>query len=182
MGRDKGAIEVGGIPCATRVASALATVCETVWLVGGQPPASTPGRPAPDPEGPRCALRGLVAALGASQAEYLLVCATDQPFVSPAFLAALARAAPADAWVPRDAAGVHPLCARYRRAALLEPARRRLAGDALSVRGLLEQVETRWLEGDALGEADPEGGSLVNVNTPAELLRAERRLAALRGR
>jgi molybdopterin-guanine dinucleotide biosynthesis protein A len=182
MGRDKAWLELGGVPCATRVARALAEVCGTVWLVGGWAPDSAPGRPVSDPEGPACALRGLVAALGASGAEYVLVSATDQPLVTPVFLRALADAPPADAVVPRDAAGTHPLCARYRRAALLAPARERLAGDALSLRGLLDAVETCWLEGEALARVDPDGVALMNVNTPEELERAEARLAACVGR
>jgi molybdopterin-guanine dinucleotide biosynthesis protein A len=173
MGRDKAHVEVDGLACATRVARALAAVCEPVWLVGGAAPASAPGRPIADPDGPDCALRGLVAALAASHAEHVLVVATDLPLVTPVFLAALAAAPPADAVVPRDAAGAHPLCARYRRAALLAPARERLAGDALSIRGLLDAVQTRFLEGDALAAADPEGTALLNVNTPEDLRRVE---------
>jgi len=177
MGRDKAALAVGGVPCATRVARALAEVCERVWLVGGRAPEGAPGRPAPDPEGPPCALRGLVAALEASDAAHVLVCATDLPLVTPRLLCALAGGPPADALVPRDAAGAHPLCARYRRAALLGPARARLAGPALSLRGLLDAVDTRWLEGDALDAADPDGVALWNVNTPEDLARVEARLA-----
>jgi molybdopterin-guanine dinucleotide biosynthesis protein A len=178
MGSDKARLVVGGVPCATRVARALAEVCATIWLVGGEPPEALPGRRVPDPRGPRCSLRGLVAALDASRAEYLLVCATDLPLLTPTFLRALASAPPADAVVPRDTAGLHPLCARYRPAVLREPARARLAGDALSIRGLLDAVETRYLEGDALAAADPQGRALLNVNTPEDLRRAEAQLAA----
>lgn len=178
MGRDKAHLEVGGVPCAERVARALAEVCGDVWLVGGDAPDAAPGRRATDPEGPRCALRGVVAALAASQAEYVLVCATDQPLVTPEFLRAVAGAAPADAVVPRDPSGAHPLCARYRRATVLGPARDRLAGDALSVRGLLDEIETRWFEGAELVAADPDGLALLNVNTPEEFAEAEARLSA----
>jgi molybdopterin-guanine dinucleotide biosynthesis protein A len=173
MGRDKAHLEVDGVACATRVARALAAVCEPVWLVGGTPPASAAGRAIADPDGPDCALRGLVAALAASHAEHVLVVATDLPLVTPALLSALADAPPADAVVPRDATGPHPLCARYRRAALLGRARERLAGEALSIRGLLDAVDTRWLDGDALAVADPDGTALFNVNTPEDLGRAE---------
>jgi molybdopterin-guanine dinucleotide biosynthesis protein A len=161
------------------VARALAGVCDAVWLVGGEPPASAPGRRVADPDGPPCALRGLVAALAACRGDRLIVCATDLPLVTPAFLAALASAPAADAVVPRDAGGrAHPLCARYRPAAVLEVARARLAGDDLSIRGLLDAVDTRWLEGEALAAADPDASVLLNVNTPEERERAEARLAA----
>ena len=177
MGSDKARLRVGGVACATRVARALGEVCGTVWLVGGARPEDAPGRPVPDPPGPRCALRGLVAALEASQAEHVLVVATDLPLVTPRFLRALASAQPADALVPRDAAGPHPLCARYRRAAALGPARARLAGQDLSLQGLLAALDTRWLEGDPLRDADPDGTALLNVNTPDDLRRVEALLA-----
>jgi molybdopterin-guanine dinucleotide biosynthesis protein A len=119
-----------------------------------------------------------VAALEASAAEHVLVVATDQPLVTPRFLRALAAAEPAEATVPRDASGSHPLCARYRRASVLGPARARLAGSDLSLQGLLAALDTRWLEGDALRRADPDGAALLNVNTPADLERAEALLAA----
>ena len=56
-------------------------------------------------------------------------------------------------------------------------ARRRLAGDALALRGLLDALDTRFLEGDALRAVDPDGTALTNVNTPEEAARAEPLLA-----
>jgi molybdopterin-guanine dinucleotide biosynthesis protein A len=174
MGRDKAWLPIDGVPCAVRVARALAGACETVWLVGGAAPDAAPGHRVPDPAGPRCALRGLVGALEASRAAHVLVVATDLPWVSPALLSALGAAPTADAVVPRDARGPHPLCARYARATVLAAARPRLADATdLSLRGLLAAVHTVWLEGDALARGDPDGTALTNVNTPEDARRAE---------
>lgn len=178
MGRDKARLELLGVASATRVARALAEVCATVWLVGGSAPEDAPGRAVLDPEGPRCALRGLVAALGASTARYVLVVATDQPLVTPGFLSVLAAAGDGEAVVPRDARGPHPVCARYRRESVLAVARVRLAGDDLSLHGLLAELDVTYLEGEALRRADPGGVSLFNVNTPEDVVRAEARLRA----
>lgn len=182
MGRDKAALEVGGVASATRVARTLAALVEDVVLVGGDPPADAPGRRAPDPPGPRCALRGLVGALDACAAGRVLVVATDLPFVSPDLLLALVAWPEADAVVPRPADGVQPLCALYRRAAALDAARRALADGRLALHALLDDLETRYLDGADLAAVDPDGRALLNLNTPEDLARAERGLTPTDGR
>ena len=173
MGRDKAHLPVGGVASATRVAARLAALCEDVVLVGGDPPAEASGRRAPDVPGPRCALRGLVGALEACRAERVLVVATDLPFVSADLLLALIAWPVADALVPRDARGAHPLCALYRREPVLDVARRLLADERLAMRELLAAVDTRYLEGADLAAVDPDGRALTNLNTPEDLARAE---------
>ncbi len=169
MGRDKSRLEFAGAPLATRTAGLLETLCEDVLLVGGDPPADAPGRRVPDPDGPRCALRGLVGALEAARGERVLVLATDLPLVTPDLLLGLIAFPHADAVVPRDAAGAHPLCAIYRRESVLPVARDTLAGERLAIRHVLDAVETAWLEGDALRALDPRGRALANVNAPEDL-------------
>jgi molybdopterin-guanine dinucleotide biosynthesis protein A len=173
MGRDKAALAIDGVPFATRVARRLAAHCEELWLVGGDPPPDAPGRRVADVSGPRCALRGLVGALAASSAERVLVVATDVPYVSDALLLALIAWPEADAVVPRNDAGVHALCAIYRRETVLEVARRHLAAEQLAMRALLDAVETLYLAGTDLAAVDPDGRALLNVNTPEDLVRAE---------
>ncbi len=178
MGRDKAAVELGGTPLATRLARLLDSLCEEVLLVGGAAPPGTPGRAVADPEGPRCALRGLVAALGAARGERVLVVATDLPLVTAALLRGLAAPSGADAVVPRPGPKPQPLCAVYRRAAVLALARERLAAGPLALQGLLAALRVEWVEGERLRALDPGGSALVNVNTPEDLARAEALLAA----
>ena len=176
MGSDKAALAIGGVASATRVARCLAQLCEDVVLVGGDPPPDAPGRRAPDGDGPRSALRGLVAALAATHAERVLVVATDLPFVTPDLLLALVAWPEADVVVPRTADGIHPLCALYRRESALAAARRHLAEERLALSALLDALATRYLEGDDLRAVDPGGTALLNVNTPEDLARAQRLL------
>lgn len=173
MGRDKARATIGGIAAAARVAAVLDGICEDVLLVGGDPPPDAPGRRIPDPEGPRCALRGLVTALEAASAERVLVVATDLPLVTPDLLLALVAWPAADAVVPVRDGYAQPLCALYRREAVLPVARARYGDGELALRGLLEAVETARLERDALQEIDPDGMALANVNTQEELARVE---------
>jgi len=176
MGRDKTGLELGGVPAARRAAELLAGLCEEVVLVGGDPPRDAPGRRVTDPSGPRCALRGLVGALEACAAERVLVIATDLPLLGAELLLALVAWSEADAVVPRDAGVAHPLCAVYRREAVLPLARRRLEGGELALSGLLGELETLYFEGADLAAVDPDGAALTNVNTPEELEAVRERL------
>jgi molybdopterin-guanine dinucleotide biosynthesis protein A len=179
MGSDKAALAVGGVALATRVARRLAEICEDVVLVGGDPPANAPGRRAADVDGPRCALRGLVAALEATRAERVLVVATDLPLVTRDLLLALIAWPEADAVVPRAPDGAHPLCALYRRESTLAVARRHLAAQRLALSELLDAVATHYLEGAELRAVDPDGSALTNLNTPEDI---ERIANAISGR
>jgi molybdopterin-guanine dinucleotide biosynthesis protein A len=174
MGTDKAQLAVAGVASATRVARCLARLCEDVVLVGGDPPADAPGRRASDVPGPRCALRGLVTALDAAHAERVWVVATDLPFVTPDLLLALVAWPEADAVVPRSPDGAHPLCALYRRESTLAVARRHLAEQRLALSALLDTLATRYLAGDDLRAVDPDGIALTNLNTAADVARAER--------
>jgi len=173
MGRDKARLAVDGVPGASRVARVLDALFDEVLLAGGEPPADAPGRRVPDVPGPVCALRGLVTALSASTRPRVLVAATDMPFLTADLVLALVAWPAADAVVPRTAGRAHPLCAVYAREAVLPVARTRLAGDDLSLRGVLDAVATAWLDPDDVARVDPEGRALVNVNTPEELARVE---------
>jgi molybdopterin-guanine dinucleotide biosynthesis protein A len=176
MGRDKARLPLQGVTAAVHLASMLADLFEEVLLVGGDPPGGATGRPVPDPEGPRCALRGLVGALEAASQERILVVATDLLSLSPPLLLALLAWPEADAVVPRTEAKAHPLCALYRREPVRTVARRRLAAGQLSLAGLLEEIHASYLEGPDLQAVDPDGSALFNANTPEELEQLRERL------
>jgi molybdopterin-guanine dinucleotide biosynthesis protein A len=177
MGADKARMPLAGVAAATRLARMLARLFEDVLLVGGEPPEDAPGRRAPDPEGPACALRGIAGALAAARAPRVLVLATDLPFVGEALLLALVARPEAAAVAPRAGAGRHALCALFARERALAVARRRLAAGELSLQGLFAELDAAWLEGEELARLDPEGLALTNLNTPEERAQAERRLA-----
>jgi molybdopterin-guanine dinucleotide biosynthesis protein A len=168
MGQDKACLEIGGLAGATRAALLLDPLVAELLLVGGSPPEDAPGRRVPDPPGESCALLGLVAALEAADAECVLVLATDLPLVTRDLLLALVAWPEAEAVVPRPASGPQPLCALYRREPVLRVARRRLAQERRALRGLVDELEVSFLDGDALAPFDPDGTLFTNVNTPAE--------------
>jgi molybdopterin-guanine dinucleotide biosynthesis protein A len=169
MGRDKAHIPLAGIPLAVRVASCLEPLVGDLVLVGGDPPEEAPGRRVPDVDATRCALRGLVGALEATDTARVLVAATDLPFLTPDLLLGLLAFPEADAVLPRDADGPQPLCAVYRREPVLAVARQHLAAGRLALGALLDRVETAFVEGPALRALDPHGRALHNLNAPEDL-------------
>jgi molybdopterin-guanine dinucleotide biosynthesis protein A len=184
MGGDKSRLEFGGAAAVVRTARTLSEIVGEVLVVGGEPPdvAELAGaRCVADVAGPQCALRGLVSALAAARSECVLVLATDLPLVTPELLLGLVAWPEADAIVPRDANGLHALCALYRRDSVLEVARDRLARGELALQGLLTSIDTAFIEGAALERLDPEGVALTNVNTPEELAAVRERVAQTSG-
>jgi molybdopterin-guanine dinucleotide biosynthesis protein A len=180
MGTDKAKLVFRGLaeePAAVSLARGLSTLFEHVLLIGGSPPAEAPGRRVSDPEGPRCALRGLVGALEASPSDRVLVVATDLPGLTPALLLGMLAAPEADVVLPRSDGRLQPLCALYRREVSLERARQQLARGALTLAGVLEGLSLEVLEGDDLAALDPDGLALFNVNSPEDRAEFESRVA-----
>jgi molybdopterin-guanine dinucleotide biosynthesis protein A len=168
MGRDKARLVIEGVALATRTARLLASLFDDVLLVGGDPPPDAPGRRVPDPEGPPCALRGLVGALAAARAGRVLVLATDLPRLGPELLLALVAWPEADVVLPRTVRGLEPLCAIWDRDAVLPRARAHLTAGRLALHELVSGGSVSTLEGGDLDAVDPDGTVLTNVNTPEE--------------
>ena len=166
MGSDKARRPFDGVAAATRASRLLAAHFEDVLLVGGDPPPDAIGRRVDDVAGPRCALRGLVAALEAARADRVLVVATDLPRLTPALVLALVAWPAADVVVPRRAGRLEPLCALWSRERAGAAARSNLEAGALALHALVDRLDARFLEGADLDAVDPDGTALANANTP----------------
>jgi molybdopterin-guanine dinucleotide biosynthesis protein A len=173
MGRDKARLEMDGVAAATRLARRLSALFEEVLLVGGEAPADAPGCRVPDVEGPACALRGLVSALAAARAPRVLVVATDLPLLRADLLLALLAWPETAVVLPETPEGLQPLCALYARETVLPAARARLSRGELALHALVAEVGSARLAPADLALVDPSGLSLLNVNTPADLSRAQ---------
>jgi molybdopterin-guanine dinucleotide biosynthesis protein A len=172
MGRDKATLAVGGVELASLVLAAAARVADPVVLVApdGHPARRLAGRAVADPgQGP---LAALAAALGALEAEHVLVLAGDHPGLRVELLAHLvALAGEAEAVACRRGPRLEPLVAVYRRAPALAAARARLAGPAgdRSLLGLLAGLRTLVVEEPEWRRVDPDGRSFVDLDDPADL-------------
>lgn len=150
-------------------------------MVSGDPAAAEwlPGvAVVPDRRPKRGSLVGVHAALAALGAadDFALVVAWDMPFVTPALLELIRDRAlrSGTAAIPEGPGGPEPMCAAYPRSAMTAAAAAIDAGDLKLSRfigrlGAVERIPLAEIE--RLG--DP-ARLFLNVNTPADLERAER--------
>ncbi|WP_322487526.1 molybdenum cofactor guanylyltransferase [Chloroflexus sp.] len=135
-----------------------------------------PARIVPDEQPGSGALGGLISGLQAMRAPAALVIAADMPLIVPAALAALARwPFTGDALAPTPPGQPdqpQPLLAVYRQSAL-PPLRRAFAAGERRLQAAL--MTLRWVDpGPALWHRyDPVARSLLNLNTPDDLVAAQ---------
>jgi molybdopterin-guanine dinucleotide biosynthesis protein A len=177
-GRAKGLFEVGGRRILDRVVEAVAGVTGGTPLLVANAPEAPSWRPdletIPDAR-PGCgSLGGIYTAVAAGPGPVLCV-AWDMPFVDGGLLAALVEgSADWDAFLPASDGrrGVEPLCAVYGPAcrAAIE---RRLDGGDLRAIAFHEDVRVGILPLERVRQFGDPADLFFNVNTPAELERAE---------
>jgi molybdopterin-guanine dinucleotide biosynthesis protein A len=121
----------------------------------------------------RGALVGLATGLAASKARYNLAVACDMPFLNQALLRyMLGLKSGFDLVVPRVGEYVEPLHSVYARSCLA-PMERLLEQGDMKVDALLGLVKVRYVEADEVERFDPRHLSFFNVNTDADLERAQ---------
>lgn len=188
-GRPKGLERVDGERIVDRVARALGAVTDDLLLIANAPGAESwlPGvRTRADVREGEGALGGVHAALTHAGTDILLV-AWDMPFVPRGLLAALRARGEAGPLAARTAdivlpesdgsrRGVEPLCAWYSHACLDAVTQALSAGDrrVVAFHDLVRTVRLAHAEVSAFG--DP-AVMFSNVNTPDDLVAAERRSA-----
>jgi molybdopterin-guanine dinucleotide biosynthesis protein A len=190
MGTPKACLEWHGSTLLYRTAALLMrTVTGPVVVVVGADGGSTwelPPLPpgvviARDPAPGLGPLQGIAEGLAAVRAaDRAFVCATDMPFLHPAFVRAVLGALDGDVALPVARGHRQPLAAAYRVglapsvAALLD-AGGRTPGE-LFARSRVTVLDDAALRADpAVARLDPELESLTNVNTPAEYAAARAR-------
>lgn len=179
MGSAKAGLEWHGSTLLRRAAGVLRRVADGPVVVVRAAGQDLPALPAmvevaDDPREGQGPLQGIAAGLAAvgDRADVAFVCATDLPFLHPAFVrAVLAAARGADVALPVAGGYSQPLAAAYRTA--LAPLAGRLVGAGrLRPAQLFDECVIRRLD-EAMLLADPEVAaldpdleSLLNVNTP----------------
>jgi molybdopterin-guanine dinucleotide biosynthesis protein A len=177
-GLDKSALSVGAQTVLQRQLAVLRDLTPHILMVGrdSAPAGETGVRVVPDRVERSGALGGIYTALCEAPTEIVLVLACDMPFVTAAFIAALVgRAeadAAADAVVPRDARGRHPLCAVYR-TRVAHKIHARIDTGALRVLDALGELHVLEVGPDELQQWNSDGRLLLNINTPDDYARAQ---------
>jgi molybdopterin-guanine dinucleotide biosynthesis protein A len=122
------------------------------------------------------ALGGLHAALSHTRTDFALVLACDMPFINFDFIDyALSLAPHYDAIVPRlgEKGFSEPFRAVYRNTCL-GPVTRAIEKGKRRMISFFEDIKVRYIEEEEIREFDPELISFVNVNTPEDLIAAEK--------
>jgi molybdopterin-guanine dinucleotide biosynthesis protein A len=130
----------------------------------------------------RSALNGLHTALYYATSPFVGVIACDMIFPSAPLLVAERDALIADpsrdAAVPHTSHGWEPFHAVYRRETCLPLVQAALLAGETRATGWFSQAHICEFTQEQVLEADPRGGSFVNVNTPEELTSLEARILA----
>jgi molybdenum cofactor guanylyltransferase len=191
MGTPKAALEWHGSTLLRRTAGILARVTDGPVLVVRAPGQELPALPpraevVEDPAEGLGPVQGLAAGLAAlaGHADIAFVSSTDMPFLHPAFVRRVLRAAEegADVGLPLARGYPQPLAAAYR-VTLAPVAARLVAQQRLRPAFLFEECQVARLDEAALradpvlAALDPDLDSVVNVNSPDDYRAARARPA-----
>jgi len=175
LGGPKAGMMLGGLTLVEHAVTTLSRRCERVVIVS-RPEVVLPALAAEvilDRPGLDCPLTAVATGLAAVGAPRVVVLGCDLPFAGPALDALLATDTEGAVVAAADGR-LQPLCAIYPRAAALAVADGLLAAGRLKATGLPEAL-------GAVVVSDCRD-ALMNLNTPADLARAEARLRLDAGR
>ncbi len=191
MGTPKAALEWHGSTLLRRTVGIISRVTDGPVVVVRAPGQPLPALPAEievveDPREGLGPLQGLAAGLAAvaGRAEIAFACSTDLPFLHPAFVRRVLRAAAdgADVGLPVARGFRQPLAAAYRTGLALV-AERLVAQQRLRPAFLFEECTVTQLDEAALradpvlAALDPDLDSVLNINEPADYQAARARPA-----
>lgn len=180
MGQDKALLPLGGRPLIEHVLRQVEGLAGEVLITTNRPADfEYLGVPLVSDRLPGAgALHGLLTALEAASGRQVLVVGCDMPFLSRPLLKHMLEMDPGGRVViPRRNGEFEPLHAVYPRACREAVISSLDAGESRMI-SFLPSVDCLIVEQEVLDRFDPEGRSFFNVNTPADLARAERMLAS----
>ena len=172
MGTDKASLLLDG---QTLLQSVIATMQQLFPKVIVSVRAPRPGIDLPqvcDEQPDGGPLAGLVASLGQITTPWAFMVACDMPFVVPEVVELLARyRLQHQAVVPVVHGHPQPLAAFYA-ASCLAPLRVSLTAQQKSLRGVLQQLDVRYVDEAEMLEADPQLRSFFDLDTPQDVAAA----------
>ncbi len=176
MGEDKAFLKFSGEPLFERVLEIHRKSFQRILLVGDRRERFAGyGLPVLEDIFPGSALGGLYTCLYYAQTEYVFISPCDLPFPNKGVLEHICSLRKGfDAVVPVAHHGFEPLFALYARKCL-EPMKRLLESGNFCVYDFYPQVRIRYVPNGELAQLDKEGTSFLNINTPEEFARLEKR-------
>jgi len=175
-GQNKAFIRIGGKRIVDRLLDVYSRLFEQVVLVTNDPAAyvDVDALIVTDHYSVRSSLNGLHAGLFAAAHEHAFFAACDTPFIQGVLIQRLLESITrkADIVIPSTSAGYEPMFAVYKKTCL-QAMVWQLERDQLKIQGLFRKVRLKTVDESELRKVDPELVSFFNVNTPADLVRAE---------
>jgi molybdopterin-guanine dinucleotide biosynthesis protein A len=175
-GKEKAWIEVSGQRIMDRIYTVLKELFDEIIVVTNNPLgfAGWDLLIVTDLVNVRSSLTGIHAGLFYMTQPYGFFTACDAPFLNPDLIKLLLQeiTPQADMVIPETSAGLEPLCAVYSKQCL-KPAESHLAQNKLKIQLAFRKCRLKRVREQKLREVDPSLLSFFNVNTPADLARAE---------
>jgi len=181
MGRRKAELILQGETLLSRTLRQVRPLCDRllVSVAAGTSPTLPGVEVVLDAYPGRGAIIGLASGLRAA-GESVLALAVDMPFLNLELLRHLIALAPGwDAVVPRPGKFFEPLHAVYA-PACLPVFEDQIRAGVMQILPAYPRLRVRYLESEELKRFDPAGLAFFNINTPADLRRAESLLAQSR--
>ncbi len=179
MGKDKAWIELAGesllsrvVRITTRVVTPVVVAARTGQRLPGLPRAIAIVRDTFEDAGPLAGLLAGLQSLSSSCDAAFVVCC-DQPLLRPAFVHAMIQLMEtAPAVIPVIDERIHALTGIYRTSCLAKIEEQLQEGE-LRAHVLAKRCGAKIVTSDDLSAADPDLVSLLNINSPTDLSRAE---------
>lgn len=172
MGSDKASLLLGGQTLLQSVIATMQQLFPQVIVSVRQPRAAVDLPQVCDEQPDGGPLAGLVASLGQITTPWAFMVACDMPFVVPEVVELLGRyRSRHQAVVPIVHGHPQPLAAFYA-ASCLAPMRASLAAQQKGLRGVLKQLDVRYVDEAEMLEADPLLRSFFDLDTPQDFAAA----------
>jgi len=176
MGRDKANVVLDGQTLLQSVITTMQQLFPQVIVSVRQPRAGIDLPQVCDDEPNGGPLAGLAASLGQITTPWAFMVACDMPFVVPEVVELLAGyRLRHQAVVPIVHGHPQPLAAFYA-ASCLAPLRASLAAQQKGLRGVLKQLDVRYVDEAEMLEADPHLRSFFDLDTPQDVAQAMNQL------
>ena len=184
MGIDKGLLELAGKPLLVHVIDAIKDSVDQIVVVTNSHErveeysklALAYAQFTIDQSDIQSPLIGAMSGFGVAMGRYSILLPFDAPFISDEIVSLLFEICVGKAaCVPKHPNGqIEPLCAVYETVVALECSKRAVAEGRLDMRGMIEKMcGVRYVSTLVLQQLDPNFQTFLNINTRADLKRAE---------
>ena len=177
MGQDKASLRFGHDSLVNRAIRHMQPLFDTVVISVREPREHLSVPQLCDGGGDRGPMAGVATALEHVDSQWVFALACDMPFVSPEMVVAMAdKRANQDVVVPCVDQVIQPLAAFYSKSCL-SVMQAQMDEGRRSLRALIAKVNASIVSEQELRSFDPELLSFMDLDTRADVIRAEQRLA-----